>query len=95
MPFLLAEGAIQNKPDIAFEIWDIQTKKDLLIINRFNKNLDRERLEGVEAEYLGNLAQDAQIEKISLNGSSLMDLNRDAGALTALNKIGEKIWQRN
>jgi len=73
----------------------IQTKKDLLIINRFNKNLDRERLEGVEAEYLGNLAQDAQIEKISLNGSSLMDLDRDALALTALNKIGEKIWQRN
>ncbi|MCX5710600.1 MAG: AAA family ATPase [Candidatus Omnitrophica bacterium] len=73
----------------------IQTKKNLLIINRFNNNLDKEKLEGVEAEYLGNLAQDAGIEKISLNGGSLMELSRDALVLTALNKIGEKIWQRN
>ena len=73
----------------------IQTKNNLLVINRFDKDIEKDRLSNLKAEYLGNLAQDEAIERISLNGGSLMELSPDAASLKALTRLGEKIWQRN
>jgi CO dehydrogenase maturation factor len=71
---------------------EIKTKKELLLINRLGREIGEDKLKGLGLEYIGNLPQDPQIEKISLNGASLMDLKDNAEALSALRKIGEKIW---
>lgn len=80
--------------DLSKEL-DIKTKKDLLIINYYNKDIEKEKIKSLKLDYLGFLPQDNQIEKIDLNGSSLLDLKEDALSLGALRRIGDKIWQRN
>jgi CO dehydrogenase maturation factor len=74
---------------------DIKIKKSQLIVNR--KNTDGEQLviKDLGLECIGSIPQDADIEKISLNGNSLMNLKEDAASILALRQIGEKIWQRN
>jgi CO dehydrogenase maturation factor len=74
---------------------DIKTKKSLLLINRYDKEIEKEKIRGLELDYIGNIPQDNQISKISLNGSSLLKLHDDAFSLKALRSLGEKIWQRN
>jgi len=73
----------------------IQTKKNLLVINRTDKVLDNSDLKDIRAEYLGNLPLDSAIEVLSFDGGSLMSLPDDAVSFRALKKLGEKIWQRN
>ena len=48
-----------------------------------------------DIEYLGFIPHDSEIEKISLDGSSLMNLKEEVLSLIHLRKLGEKIWQRN
>lgn len=74
---------------------DIKIKKRQLIINRRDTDFDRQAIKDFGLEYIGNIPQDADIEKISLNGNSLMNLKEDAASILALRQIGEKIWQRN
>jgi CO dehydrogenase maturation factor len=74
---------------------NIKTKNDFLIINRSDKEIEKEKLRDLKLDYLGFMPRDCGIEKISLTVSSLMDLKEDADSLTALREIGEKIWQRN
>jgi CO dehydrogenase maturation factor len=69
---------------------NIKTVKNFLIVNR-SEGLPRELLEGVE--YLGSIPQDAEIQQISSDGLSLMDLNNDSIAFNSLRSIGEKIWR--
>jgi CO dehydrogenase maturation factor len=73
----------------------IQTKKNLLIINRTGNVLENFDFKEIRADYLGNLPLDSSIEALSLNGNSLMILPEDSASLSALRKLGEKIWQRN
>jgi CO dehydrogenase maturation factor len=73
----------------------IKTGKNLLLINRFAKKIKLEEIKRLNLDYLGNIPPDANIEKISLNGSSLMELKDDTVSISALRKIGEKIWQRS
>lgn len=74
---------------------DIKTRKELLIINCYNKNIEKEKIKSLGLDYLGFIPQDTRIEKISLNGSSLLALKEDAPSLSALLRIGENIWQRS
>ncbi|MDP2905174.1 MAG: hypothetical protein Q8O22_02585, partial [Candidatus Omnitrophota bacterium] len=43
-------------------------------------------------DYLGCLPFDEAVEKISLNGGSLMELQDSAPVLGALRQLREKIW---
>ena len=74
---------------------DIKIKKKLLLVNCHNRELAKEKMGNLGLDYLGVIPQDSQIEKISLNGGSLMGLDKDALSLCALKKIGDIVWQRN
>jgi CO dehydrogenase maturation factor len=73
----------------------IATKKDLLIINRIDRDIEKEKIKGLQLNYLGFIPQDSQIEKISLDGASLLELDKNSSSIRALRSIGEKIWQCN
>ena len=80
--------AAQRIYNLAQEL-NIKTKKNLLIINRSNttpKNMVK------ELDFLGNIGEDADIQKFSLNGHSLLDLKNDNSALEGLRSLGDKIW---
>lgn len=74
------------------EEMQIKVRKKILLINRFNEKMDREKLKSLRLEYLGNIPEDPGIERLSLNGNSLMQLKDDSPALRALSALGEKIW---
>lgn len=86
--------AAKRISDLAKEL-DIKTKKTLLIINRSEKDIEKEKIKDLDMDYLGFIPLDNQVEKISLNGGSLIDLKTDAVSLISLLRCGEKIWQRN
>ena len=73
----------------------IKTKNDFLIINCYDKDVEKEKIKDLKLDYLGFIPVDGGIERISMNGSSLMDLKDDAASISALRRLGEKIWQRN
>lgn len=72
----------------------IQTKNEFLLINRQDKDVEKEKLANLGLQYLGNIPSDAGIEKISLNGNSMLELENDSASITALLRLGERIWQR-
>ncbi len=74
---------------------EIKIKNKFLLINRYDKAMEEERIAGMELDFLGVIPSDEEITKISLNGNSLMKLNQDAISISTLCKIGEKIWQQN
>jgi CO dehydrogenase maturation factor len=86
--------AAKRISDLAREL-KIETKKDLLIINCSDETIEKEKIKNFKLDYSGFLPRDPCIEKISLNGNSLMDLKEDSPCLLALRRIGDKIWQRN
>jgi len=74
---------------------EIKIKKRFLLVNRHDKLITSDAIKDSGLEYLGNIPRDELIEKISLNGISLLKLEEDATSIGALKKLGEKIWQRN
>ena len=88
---LKAAGRISN---LAKEL-NIKIKKEFLIINCCDKDIEKEKIKDLKLDYLGILPRDIEIEKISLNGQSPLDLKEDAISLGVLRRLGEKIWQRN
>lgn len=84
----------QRISDLVKEL-EIKTKKNLLLVNRFDKDIEKEKIKNLDLDYLGNIPVDNAIEKISANSTSLMDLKNDAVSINALAKLGNKIWQRN
>lgn len=69
-----------------------EVKKSFLLVNRFNKNMDRDKIKETGLDYLGNLPLDEEIEKLSLSGESVFRLKSDAAIFGALNSFGDKIW---
>ena len=67
----------------------IKTKKNLLLVNRSEIN-PQDLIKGMD--YLGNIPEDPQIQEMSLNGRSLLDLKDDNSALNNLRVVGDKIW---
>jgi len=72
-----------------------EVKKNFLLINRFNRNVQKEKITDTGLEFLGSLPLDPAIEELSLQGKPVFDLKPDAQILTALNLIGDKIWKHN
>jgi CO dehydrogenase maturation factor len=70
---------------------EIKTKKELLIINFNNKEIEKEKIRNLNLEYLGSVPRDSEIEKISLNGVALMKLDDSAESIRALKKISDRI----
>ena len=69
-----------------------EVKKSFLVINRFNKDMPKDKIKETGLEYLGSLPLDSQIEELSLLGKSIFNLKSDAQVLTALSLWGDKIW---
>ncbi len=67
----------------------IKTKKNFLLVNR-SEITPQDLIEGLD--YLGNIPEDPQIQEMSLNGRSLLDLKDDNSALNNLRVVGDKIW---
>ena len=86
--------AAKRISDLVKEL-NIKTKNDFLIINCYDKDIEKEKIKDLKLDYIGFIPVDKGIEKISLNGSSLMDLKEDAVSIVALRRLGEKIWQCN
>ena len=73
----------------------IKTKKELLIVNCANGDIEKEKIKDLKLEYLGFIPIDERIEKISANGSCLFNLSPESKSLVTLRKIGDPIWQRS
>ncbi len=72
-----------------------EVKKRFLLVNRFNKNIQKEKIKETSLDYLGSLPQDPEIENLSLQGKSIFELEPNTQALTALNLLGDQLWKRN
>jgi CO dehydrogenase maturation factor len=72
-----------------------EVKKSFLLVNRFNQNLQKDRIKDTGLEHLGNLPLDAQLEELSLAGKSIFNLTPSAPVFLAINELGERIWKRN
>ncbi|MFA5350796.1 MAG: AAA family ATPase [Candidatus Omnitrophota bacterium] len=80
--------------DLAVQL-KFEVKRSFILINRFNKHIDREAVKDTGLEYLGCLPQEPLIEELSLTGGSIFNLKNEASILTALNSLGERIWKHN
>ncbi len=74
---------------------NIKIKRELLLINRWDQDIENEKIKKLNFEYIGNVPVDKEISAISLNGNSVWELTANAIGIDALRKIGEKIWQTN
>jgi CO dehydrogenase maturation factor len=72
-----------------------EVKKSFLLINRFNQNMQKDKIEETGLEYLGNLPFEPQIEQLSMLGKSIFDLKSNAQVLTLLSSWGDKIWTQH
>ncbi|MCX5707588.1 MAG: AAA family ATPase [Candidatus Omnitrophica bacterium] len=82
--------AAKRISDLTLEL-KIKTKKRFLLINRSAKELDKDKLEGIQLDYLGMIPEDAGIGKLSVAGEPLWELAKGSPAYAALNKLMEKI----
>ncbi len=72
-----------------------EVKKSFLLINRFNKDIQKDLVKNTGLEYLGNLPFDPGMEELSLSGKPVFDLKPDAPLFAALNQLGDKIWKHH
>ena len=84
----------QRISELAEEL-KFEVKKRFLLVNRFNKNIQKKKIEETGLDYLGNLPQDFEIENLSLQGKSIFELHSNTQALIALNSLGDRLWKRN
>jgi len=90
------EFLIINCCDKSRTFGDIQELiKNLNISKVRDKDIEKEKIKDLKFDFLGVVPQDNEIEKISLNGQSLLDLKEDAISLNTLRRLGEKIWLCN
>jgi len=73
----------------------IKTGQRLLVVNRNNANIPRERIKPLGLEYAGDIPVDEELFKISVTGNSLWGLDPNAPSLRALHTLGDQIWQRS
>ncbi|TRZ94054.1 carbon monoxide dehydrogenase [bacterium] len=72
---------------------EIKTKRKFILINRFDRQIDR--IKELDLEYIGNIPLDRELAKLSIEGKSLLGLANDSISLTALRRIGDRIWRQN
>lgn len=71
----------------------IKINQEFLIVNSHDRQIEEEKIKGLDLAYLGSIPFDEKIREISLNGGSLMALDKNSAALAAMKKLGENIWQ--
>lgn len=69
----------------------IETKKDLLIINRMDRDIEKDRIVDMQLDYIGFIPEDSEIEKISLNGGSLLELPDNALSISDFRNMVKRI----
>lgn len=74
---------------------NVKVKNQFLLINCYDRDIEKEKINELGLNYLGFVPVDEEIERFCLNGSSLMNLKNNAKSLSALRNLGEKIWQSN
>jgi len=84
----------QRINDLAIQL-KFEVKKRFILVNRFKGVIDKDKIKETGLEYLGALPQDFLVEELSLQGTSVFALDKNAPILTTLNSLGEKIWKRN
>ena len=72
----------------------IEVKKRLLLVNRYALAFEKEKLEGMQLEYIGSLPYDKEVMGLSMKGNSIMKLKNNAAALEGLTHLGDKIWEK-
>jgi len=74
---------------------EINIKKTFLLINGLRQAdpTDLTTIETLDIDFLGVIPFDRDIEKATLKGISLFNLSKESLALSALGKLGERIWQ--
>jgi CO dehydrogenase maturation factor len=72
---------------------EIKTKRRLILINRFDRQIDR--IKELDLEYIGNIPFDQELAKLSVEGKSLLGLTDDAISVTALRMLGDRLWRQN
>jgi CO dehydrogenase maturation factor len=70
---------------------DIKIGKNLLIINRERKQIEKEKINKMQLGYIGNIPDDKKITDMSLKNQSVFKLKNNSPALIALNKLLDKI----
>ncbi|MFA5177294.1 MAG: AAA family ATPase [Candidatus Omnitrophota bacterium] len=70
----------------------LKTRQEFLIVNRCPAEVDKAKLKDLKLDFLGALANDPEIEDLSLKGDSLLGLNNNNVTLTVLGKLGDRIW---
>jgi CO dehydrogenase maturation factor len=83
--------AARRISDLVKEL-EIDAEKKLLIVNRYDKDIEQAKIKNLDLDYIGNIPLDHQIEEASLNGKSLIDIKDDAVSIAALRKMGDKVW---
>ncbi len=73
----------------------IKTGKKLLLVNRWHKAPEQDKLKNIDLEFIGNIPFDSEIAKASLDGVPVLNLDKSCAALAALGGLGGKIWQLN
>jgi CO dehydrogenase maturation factor len=73
----------------------LKIKKELLIVNRCATLVDKDKIKDLNLDLAGTLSNDPEIEVLSLQGSSLFQLDNDNVTVTALGKLGDRIWHCN
>lgn len=69
----------------------IGAKKRFLLVNRCRHGLDKKVIRDLGLDYAGNIPEDKNITRISLSGSSIMDLKDNTQGLNALRKTKDRI----
>ncbi len=82
--------AARKISDLTLEL-KIKTKKRFLLVNRSDKEIDKDKLVGMGLDYLGRIPDDGLIEKLSIRGDSLWKLGGDSLAYSSLSKLMERI----
>jgi CO dehydrogenase maturation factor len=93
-PTVIGLRAAKRIQDLSREL-DIKIKKSLLIVNRLNNHIDLNQVGKVGVPYLADIPVDNEISILSINGSSIWELNGTAPSIASLRKSGEAIWERN
>ncbi|MCX5697488.1 MAG: AAA family ATPase [Candidatus Omnitrophica bacterium] len=69
----------------------ITIRNRFLLVNRYDKDLEKEKIKNTGLDMIGQLPVDEQLTKISLNGNSLMELKKDAPLLAKLITLGDRL----
>lgn len=93
-PTMVGLKAAQRISRLASEL-RIETKAKLLLINRCEGEVEKEKLSTIDAQYIGSLSFDKDLMALSVKGTPITELKESSVALRELNILGEKIWQRN